>query len=118
MFQRQREAGECSFILCCLPQDLVVANILVGHPTDISQDFPVEAGKWYIIDFQQSLQLDLSPGTQATVILPKHTQVPKPNDVTSLDPYAWDVHCLGWTYETSCVVWQQITVVSARTAHT
>ena len=75
-----------------------------SRPEDVIQDVRVVPNKWYIIDYQTSQQLKLGPGAQPAIPLPENTQVRKPDGITSLDPYAWDVYCLGWIYLALCSV--------------
>ena len=48
----------------------------------------------YIIDFHTSLQLALGPGRQPPILLPS-SQEEKPQGVTTLDPYSFDMYCTG-----------------------
>lgn len=52
----------------------------------------------YYIDFEMSQQHPLGPGRQGAVELPPSVQE-KPHDITHLDPYAWDMYCVGDTLE-------------------
>ncbi|KAH9853204.1 hypothetical protein C2E23DRAFT_868359 [Lenzites betulinus] len=52
----------------------------------------------YIIDFDSSRQFTLGPGVQPAIMLPE-TQTDKPNSLELLDPYSWDVYCVGRTIE-------------------
>ena len=55
---------------------------------------PLPLWRTYIIDFGASRQLAAGPGSQGPINLPD-SQHPKPLDMTSMDPYAWDVYCTG-----------------------
>ena len=59
----------------------------------------VERGKIYVIDFGASRQFELGPGHQPATDLPP-TQVPKPQNIKRLDPFSWDVYCLGFVFQT------------------
>ncbi|EJF64998.1 hypothetical protein DICSQDRAFT_167148 [Dichomitus squalens LYAD-421 SS1] len=74
--------------------DLCTGNIVAAFDEHAVHDKRVEAGKIYLIDFQMSRQLRLPPGQQPAILLPE-TQVTPPGGIKQLDPYSWDVYCLG-----------------------
>ena len=71
-------------------------NILVqGDSMFYRRHEGIQEGQVFIIDFEYSRVLDYGPGRQAAVELP-YTQWARPREgITHLDPYAWDVFCLG-----------------------
>lgn len=75
-------------------QDVCTENIMRSSDRDKVNDRRFEAGKVYIIDFHTSRQLCLPPGKQPAILLPP-SQVKKPQGITHLDPYSWDIYCLG-----------------------
>ncbi|KAI1789919.1 hypothetical protein LXA43DRAFT_1150603 [Ganoderma leucocontextum] len=81
--------------------DICPGNLLAAPPREAGCDARVTAGKVYIIDFDRSRRLAHGPGTQGPVRLPP-TQYAPPPGVTHLDPYAWDVYCVGRVLETFC----------------
>ncbi|PIL34768.1 hypothetical protein GSI_02555 [Ganoderma sinense ZZ0214-1] len=74
--------------------DICFGNIASASPYQASTDARLVAGKVYLIDFHTSRQLALGPGLQPPIVLPP-SQVDKPLDVTTLDPYSFDVYCAG-----------------------
>ncbi|KAH9853203.1 hypothetical protein C2E23DRAFT_778132 [Lenzites betulinus] len=79
--------------------DICQMNVLAGreHCTaPLHQDVVVD--RLYIIDFDSSKQFALGPGVQPAILLPD-TQTDKPNGLELLDPYSWDVYCVGRTIE-------------------
>ena len=55
----------------------------------------IREGQAFIIDFEYSRLLDYGPGRQPAVELP-YTRWARPREgITHLDPYSWDVFCLG-----------------------
>ena len=71
-------------------------NILVqGDSMFYRRHEGIQEGQVFIIDFEYSRVLDYGPGRQPAVELP-YTQWARPREgITHLDPYAWDVFCLG-----------------------
>lgn len=62
---------------------------------DTEKEYPqTKAGRVYIIDFDRSRQLEFGPGRQSPIELPS-TQYKHPLQMTSFDPYSWDVYCMG-----------------------
>ncbi|KAH9846054.1 hypothetical protein C2E23DRAFT_744990 [Lenzites betulinus] len=80
--------------------DICRMNVMAGtgeHVTaPLHQD--VVKNRLYIIDFDSSKQFALGPGVQPAITLPE-TQTAKPNGLELLDPYSWDVYCIGRTLE-------------------
>ncbi|KAI0632473.1 hypothetical protein C8Q77DRAFT_1125892 [Trametes polyzona] len=74
--------------------DICHGNTLVAREEDSQIHKGIVAGKVYLIDFHTSRQLSSGPGVQRAIRLPC-TQVPPPPGVERLDPYSWDVYCLG-----------------------
>ena len=54
----------------------------------------IPPGQPYMIDFEMSRELPLGPGRQPAIDLPP-SQMQKPDGVTRLDPYSWDMRCFG-----------------------
>ncbi|KAI0716410.1 hypothetical protein C8Q76DRAFT_724134 [Earliella scabrosa] len=78
--------------------DVSVTNMLIAHDEEsVKQYQGLEHKKIYIIDFNVSRQLDLGPGQQPAIELPG-SQCPKPNGLTRLDPYSWDMYCVGMAF--------------------
>ncbi|KAI0696107.1 hypothetical protein BC835DRAFT_1343850 [Cytidiella melzeri] len=75
--------------------DFAFGNVLRAPPGRPHFDSQIILGKWYIIDFEQALVFDQGPGHQPAIILPINGQVRKPEGLERLDPYSWDVYCLG-----------------------
>ncbi|TBU55748.1 hypothetical protein BD310DRAFT_1027832 [Dichomitus squalens] len=71
--------------------DLWDGNVLAATEQEARR---VEAGRVYIIDFDRSRRLPLKPGVQGPVSLPD-TVCRHPPGITQLDPYSWDVYCIG-----------------------
>ncbi|PIL34780.1 hypothetical protein GSI_02567 [Ganoderma sinense ZZ0214-1] len=74
--------------------DICFSNIASASPYQASTDARLVAEKVYLIDFHTSQQLALGPGLQPPILL-SPSQVDKPLDVTTLDPYSFDVYCAG-----------------------
>ena len=75
-----------------------MTNMLIAHDEEsVKQYKGLEHKKIYIIDFNVSRQLDLGPGQQPAIELPG-SQCPKPNGLTRLDPYSWDMYCVGMAF--------------------
>ena len=75
-------------------QDLCHPNVLAAAVGDEVRDSRLTAGRVYIIDFDRSRQLELKPGAQGAVALPPTVCRPPPG-ITHLDPYSWDMYCVG-----------------------
>lgn len=73
-------------------------NLLAANRHHAAQYTTATADRMYIIDFDSSRQFTLGPGVQRAITLPE-TQIRKPNGLTRLDPYSWDVYCTGRTLE-------------------
>lgn len=74
-------------------------NVMAGlgrGTAPLHQD--VVENRLYIIDFDSSKQFTLGPGVQSAIVLPE-TQTDKPNGLEVLDPYSWNVYCIGRTLE-------------------
>ena len=66
---------------------------------DTEEKYPqTKAGRVYIIDFDRSRQLALGPGRQSPIEL-QSTQYKHPLQMTSFDPYSWDVYCMGMLFQ-------------------
>ena len=75
-------------------QDLRPDNLLYARRLDVKYHKEIELGKLYIIDFSESRQLQLGPSHQPPIDLPQSI-IPKPLKMQRLDPYSFDVYCLG-----------------------
>lgn len=75
-------------------QDVATGSLLRGANTDKVNDRRIESGKVYIIDCGNSRQLDLPPGQYPAILLPP-SQVPRPEGITHLDSYSWNMYCLA-----------------------
>ena len=73
-------------------------NVVAATEEDALRDTRVTAGKVYLIDFESCRQFTLGPGTQGAVSLPP-AHVKPPLGIKSLDPFSWDVYCLGAALE-------------------
>ncbi|KAI0718440.1 hypothetical protein C8T65DRAFT_827656 [Cerioporus squamosus] len=78
-----------SYILICVSTTSCLRNDGTSSTTT-----DLELNKVYIIDFSESRQLQLGPGKQPPIDLPRSI-IPKPLDMQRLDPYSFDVYCLG-----------------------
>ncbi|KAI0628803.1 hypothetical protein C8Q77DRAFT_1145482 [Trametes polyzona] len=74
--------------------DFCLQNFLVATHVEAAVHDKIVAQKIYIIDYDRSRRFDHGPGAQRAVKLPS-TQIRPPNGATRLDPYSWDVFCLG-----------------------
>ncbi|RPD79429.1 hypothetical protein L226DRAFT_531238, partial [Lentinus tigrinus ALCF2SS1-7] len=87
--------------------DLRLDNLLISQPKDVRYHEELELGKVYIVDFSESRLLHLEPGRQPAIDLPQSI-IPKPLEMERLDPYSFDVYCLGIVLEnTSQFVYKQ-----------
>ncbi|KAI0650084.1 kinase-like domain-containing protein [Trametes meyenii] len=77
--------------------DLCSGNVLVARPNDSNFHKEIVPFRAYIIDFDSSQQLELGPGVQPPISLPE-TQLRPPNGLNKVDPYSWDVYCLGFLF--------------------
>ncbi|KAH9846044.1 hypothetical protein C2E23DRAFT_744977 [Lenzites betulinus] len=78
--------------------DMCRMNVMASLPQDAEAHENIIAHRLYIIDFDSSKQFALGPGVQSAVVLPE-TQTEKPDGLQLLDPYSWDVYCVGHTLE-------------------
>ena len=87
---------------------MALNNTLTATPLYASSYTPpLPLWRTYIIDFGASRQLAAGPGSQGPINLPD-SQHPKPLDMISMDPYAWDVYSTGMLCEhlfTVSVAW-------------
>ncbi|KAI0722266.1 hypothetical protein C8T65DRAFT_704794 [Cerioporus squamosus] len=98
-FRQMVEAVEMLHSHRIAHMDVAVNNFVVAMKQHMSLHDSLELGKIYIIDFGVSHQYELGPGRQISTELPP-SQVPKPLGITRLDPFSWDVYCLGFTFQT------------------
>ncbi|RPD66999.1 hypothetical protein L227DRAFT_10966 [Lentinus tigrinus ALCF2SS1-6] len=78
--------------------DVAINNFVVAMEHHVQLHDCVELGKIHIIDFGASHQFELGPGQQPAIELPP-TQAPKPQGIKRLDPFSWDVYCLGDAFQ-------------------
>ena len=77
-------------------QDIRLDNILLAQKRDVEYHKNIELGKVYIIDFGESRQYRLGPGEQpAEQIHLHHRYLPPGGGRPVIDPYSWDIYCLG-----------------------
>ncbi|KAM5541282.1 hypothetical protein V8D89_005211 [Ganoderma adspersum] len=85
--------------------DLCYGNVMAALK-DTEEKYPqTKAGRVYIIDFDRSRQLALGHGRQPAIELPS-TQYQHPLQMTSFDPYSWDVYCMGMLFQRLMNDWQ------------
>ncbi|RDX42554.1 hypothetical protein OH76DRAFT_1362604 [Lentinus brumalis] len=79
--------------------DICIGNMLrAWHPLELEYHQHLELDKIYLIDFGGAKILELGPGHQPAIDLPE-SQIGKPNpSMERFDPYAWDVYCVGMTF--------------------
>lgn len=70
----------------------------MATPIEARYDNRLQAERLYIIDYGTSRQLDSGPGVHPAIPLPS-AQTETPLGMTMLDPYSWDVYCLGKMFE-------------------
>ena len=73
--------------------DICLDNFAYEKKVDARGRF-IPPGQPYMIDFEMSREFSLGPGQQPAIDLPP-SQNPKPDGVTRLDPYSWDMQCFG-----------------------
>ena len=73
--------------------DICLDNFVYDYKTD-TNGCRIPPGSPYFIDFETSQELPLGPGRQPAIELPP-SQYPKPGGLTRLDPYSWDMYCVG-----------------------
>ena len=71
-------------ILTYLRLPLAMKSAILGLPQEEST----------LLTFDRSRQLELKPGAQGAVALPPTVCRPPPG-ITHLDPYSWDIYCVG-----------------------
>lgn len=77
-------------------QDLKVDNTVIATEKTVKYHKHLEVDKIYIIDFGHSRRFELGPRAQPPVDL-ENLAINEQLGVTRLDPYSWDVMCLGVT---------------------
>ncbi|KAH9846055.1 hypothetical protein C2E23DRAFT_623866 [Lenzites betulinus] len=92
------EGVELLHSLHIVHMDMCRMNLMAGLPQDTRLYKDIVPHRLYIIDFDSSRQFALGPGVQPAVVLPE-SQTKKPNGLQLLDPYSWDVYCVGRTLE-------------------
>ncbi len=91
-------------------QDICPGNLLTATSREASGSERLTPGKVYIIDFDRSRRFADGPGTQEAVLLPPAQFAPPPG-VTHLDPYSWDVYCVGGVLGTFLKVRSNLTAL-------
>ncbi|RDX53692.1 hypothetical protein OH76DRAFT_1479484 [Lentinus brumalis] len=98
-FRQMVEAAEMLHRQKIAHLDIAVNNFVMAKAHHMPHHDSIELGKIYIIDFGVSQHFELGFGRQSSITLPS-TQVPKPQGITHLDPFSWDIYCLGFTFQT------------------
>ncbi|KAI0367150.1 hypothetical protein BV20DRAFT_1123787 [Pilatotrama ljubarskyi] len=78
--------------------DICNGNVLIATEYEARTDARLVAGRVYLIDFESSRQLSAGPGLQQAINVPP-AQIKPPAGMDRVDPYAWDVYCLGKLFE-------------------
>ncbi|KAH9944997.1 uncharacterized protein BXZ73DRAFT_73228 [Epithele typhae] len=78
--------------------DIALENFVFSLSTDVLMGRSMSAEHPYLIDFEYSRQLPCGPGLQSRIELPPSI-VSKPGDATRMDPYSWDVYCMGYVFQ-------------------
>ena len=73
--------------------DIALDNFVCDFEKDAKGRI-IQPGYPYLIDFETSQELPLGPGRQPAIELPP-SQYQKPGGFTHLDPYSWDMYCVG-----------------------
>ena len=76
-------------------QDICHGNVLAATERDVHGHPEIQPGRVYIIDLETVRRLPAPPGVQPALPLPQAQCRPPIKDMTQLDPYSWDVYCLG-----------------------
>lgn len=79
-------------------QDLCPDNVVIVTSSCAKRHSTLKPKRIYIIDFGQSIQLQLGPGRQPAIDLPA-SQEKKPPGMGHFDPYSWDMYCVGKLFE-------------------
>lgn len=74
--------------------DIALDNFVCNFKRDANGRI-IRPGYPYLVDFETSQELPLGPGRQSAVELPP-SQYPKPGGLTHMDPYSWDIYCVGY----------------------
>ncbi|KAI0656177.1 hypothetical protein C8Q70DRAFT_1015704 [Cubamyces menziesii] len=98
MFLQILEGVEYMHSLKIAHLDLSIDNIIWATEREAKAHSHVLADRLYIIDFHTSRQLTSGPGYQRSIVLPR-AQIRHPPKMETLDPYSWDVYCLGKVLE-------------------
>ncbi|KAI0323813.1 hypothetical protein GY45DRAFT_1289828 [Cubamyces sp. BRFM 1775] len=75
--------------------DICHGNVLVAKERNVHGHPEIQPGRVYIIDLETVRRLPAPPGVQPALPLPQAQCRPPIKDMTQLDPYSWDVYCLG-----------------------
>ncbi|KAI0323180.1 hypothetical protein GY45DRAFT_1439663 [Cubamyces sp. BRFM 1775] len=78
--------------------DISFDNIIWATEREAKVYSDVSADRLYVIDFHTSRQLASGLGYQQSIALPR-AQIRHPLKMETLDPYSWDVYCLGKVLE-------------------
>ncbi|KAI0076781.1 hypothetical protein K474DRAFT_1597253 [Panus rudis PR-1116 ss-1] len=82
--------------------DIYPGQVIIGQEDlEVNYHTGVEAGKAYIIDYGESRILDKGPLRQEAIDLPETFYRPPPG-ITRLDPYSWDIYCVGTLMKQLC----------------
>ncbi|KAI0643522.1 hypothetical protein C8Q79DRAFT_915628 [Trametes meyenii] len=78
--------------------DICWGNTAAAGKRQVEEHSHLTEGKMYFIDFETSRLLTTDPGIQGAVALPE-TQVKPPGDMDRMDPYSWDMFCVGKLFQ-------------------
>ncbi|KAI0643070.1 hypothetical protein C8Q79DRAFT_916459 [Trametes meyenii] len=78
--------------------DICSGNTAAACSREVQEHPHLTEEKMYFIDFETAQRLSASPGIQGAVSLPE-TQVVPPDGMDRMDPYSWDMFCVGKLFE-------------------
>ena len=76
-------------------QDICHGNVVAATERDAQGHPEIQPGRVYIIDLETVRRIPAPPGVQLALPLPQAQFRPPIEDMSQLDPYSWDVYCLG-----------------------
>ncbi|KAI0668056.1 hypothetical protein C8Q78DRAFT_980377, partial [Trametes maxima] len=78
--------------------DICSGNTAAACRREVQEHLHLTEGNMYFIDFETAQRLSAGPGIQCAVPLPE-TQVVPPDGMDRMDPYSWDMYCVGKLFE-------------------
>ncbi|KAI0668060.1 hypothetical protein C8Q78DRAFT_1048069 [Trametes maxima] len=78
--------------------DICSGNTAAACRREVQEHPHLTEGKMYFIDFETAQRLSAGPGVQGAIPLPE-TQVVPPDGMERMDPYSWDMYCVGKLFE-------------------